>query len=151
MNRALSWDDLFLQDSSLDFVRILSCWPQLDFGRIRPIGLSAFGDCFFERSDGTIHVLDTLHGRVYQVATSMDEFTTKMNSPQWQEEHLMSAFLAQLLENGLSRGPGQVIGFAPHPAFTGKLSAGQAMALDPIVWHSIAGQIFSDMSPEAQQ
>src|SRR5262245_26522760 len=80
----LTWDDLFIQDAQIDFERIFSCWPQLT-GKVRPIGLSAFGDLFFERPDETVWMLDTFSGEVRRVAASQVEFSKLMNSQHWQE------------------------------------------------------------------
>ena len=137
----LSWSDLFIEDPSVDFGRIFSCWPQHELGRVRPIGLSAFGDCYFEREDGSVLVLDPLEGAIRQVAPSVAEFQQLMNSPQWQAQNLMPSLVAALLSRGLARGATQVFGFAPHPAFTGKLSAEHAMPLDAVVWHSICSEV----------
>lgn len=148
MSSGLSWADLFIEDPSVDFVRIFSCWPQHAFGRVRPIGLSVFGDCYFEREDGTVHVLDPLEGAIRQVAPSVAEFSQLTNAPQWQDQNLMPELVASLMSRGVPRSASQVFGFAPHPAFTGKLRADQAIPLDPVVWHSICSQVAAGESQQ---
>jgi hypothetical protein len=145
MTPKLTWADLFLSGPEIDFSQLLSCWPQHSFGRIRPIGLSAFGDCYFECSDGSVCVLDTLDGNVRAVAKSFFEFSSLMNSPQWQEENLLSLLVSELHARGISRGSGQVFGFAPHPAFVGKIDLDRVMPLDAYVWHSICAQTFAQV------
>lgn len=146
MSNNLTWNDLFIQHPSLEFEKIFSCWPQFSFGRIRPIGLSAFGDCYFEHEDGSVHVLDPLEGNIRQVAASQAEFGLCMNSPEWQDKNLMPELVALLNSRGVTKGANQVFGFAPHPAFTGKINPEQAMPLDAVVWHSISGQVFAKSS-----
>jgi len=71
-----------------------------------------------------------------------------MNSPEWQESNLMPELVALLISRGVTKGPNQVFGFAPHPAFTGKINPAQAMPLDAVVWHSICGQVFDKSSAQ---
>ena len=149
MNRTLSWADLFIEDPMVDFARIFACWPQYNFSLIRPIGLSVFGDCYFETDDGTVHVLDPIERNIREVAPSTTDFAPLMNSAQWQDANLMPAVVAAILSQGISRGAVQVFGFAPHPAITGRIVSEQAIALDAVVWHSICSQIKAQAVPSA--
>ena len=58
----LTWNDLFVDASLLDFNSLLAEWPGLENGEIRPIGASAFGDLFYERRSGEVMKLDVLEG-----------------------------------------------------------------------------------------
>lgn len=82
MNDKISWGDLFITEPSLDYVKIFSCWPQFSVWKVRPIGMSAFGDCYFERDDGSVHVLDPIAGEIRFVANSVDDFSKFMNTHQ---------------------------------------------------------------------
>ena len=137
---SLSWSDIFLDGPEFDFQHVLAQWSPLVEGQLQPIGMSAFGDLYFLRPDGTVHVLDVLEGAVRQVAESQAEFGTSMNSREWQDANLMPDVVWQLQQRGLIRGNGQVFGFAPHPAFVGKIAPETAMALEAVVWHSICSQ-----------
>ena len=137
---SLSWSDIFLQGQEFDFQRLLAEWSPLVGGRLQPIGMSAFGDLYFLRPDGAVHVLDVLEGAVRLVAESQTAFGACMNSKEWQDANLMPEVVWQLQQRGLVRGHGQVFGFAPHPAFAGKIAPETALALDAIVWHSICSQ-----------
>lgn len=135
----LNWEDLFSQDSGIDFARIFSCWPAIG-GKVLPIGLSAFGDTFFARADETIWRLDAFFGKVEQVARSQAEFEESMNTLSWQEEFLRSKLVFELKQRGLTRGPRQVFVPVPHPAFTGEPVLEKAQVMDAVVWHGISSQ-----------
>jgi hypothetical protein len=137
---SLTWDDLFVDASVLDFNSLLLKWPDLIIGEIRPLGASVFGDLFFERRSGEVIKLDVLEGGVHLVAPSSQHFADLMNSPEWQEQHLLSQGIALLKEKGLSRDQGQFFGFAPHPALAGKIDWSRVMPLDAVVWNSICAQ-----------
>lgn len=137
---SLGWSDIFLQEPEFDFRRILEQWSPLVEGQLQPLGLSAFGDFYFLRPDGAVHVLDVIEGAVRLVAVSKDVFGSCMNSREWQDANLMPEVVLQLYRCGLVRGPGQLFGFAPHPAFAGKIVPETAMVLDAVVWHGICSQ-----------
>ncbi|HEY4372467.1 MAG TPA: hypothetical protein VGN52_11135 [Burkholderiales bacterium] len=137
---SLSWEDLFVDAANLDVGGLLSEWPGLINGQVRPIGASVFGDLFFERRSGEVEKLDVLEGGVHFVAGSFREFETLMNDGEWQELNLLSAGIALIKEKGLSRGPSQFFGFAPHPAIAGKIDWATVVVLDAAVWNSICAQ-----------
>jgi len=135
------WSEIFLQEPELDYGQLLEHWSPLVSGKIQPIGLSAFGDIYFLRPNGSVHVLDVLEGAVIEVAESQQAFSECMNSKEWQDSNLMPEVVWQLQNRGLVRKPGQVYGFAPHPSLAGKIALETAMAMDAVVWHSICAQL----------
>ena len=137
----LTWPEVFIDASSLDFLELLGFWPLTVSGQLRPIGASAFGDLFFQRPDGQVQRLDVLEGGVRSVASSFDEFSAQMSSPAWKETNLLTEGVALLQERGVRRGPGQFFAFAPHPALTGKIDWTRVLPLDAKVWHSICAQL----------
>lgn len=70
----LTWNDLFVDAALLDFKALLSQWPGLSVGEIRPIGTSAFGELFFERRSGEAMRLDMLEGGLHPIAASFHQF-----------------------------------------------------------------------------
>ena len=114
--------------------------------------MSAFGDAFFEKPDGSVWKIDTFSGKVAQVASSQAEFAECMNSVPWQAEHLRSMLVFELVERGLTREPMQVFAPVPHPAHGGAVRLERAMVLDAPVWHSISSQALGKVStPEEKQ
>lgn len=150
MNK-LTWNDLFVDASLLDFHELLSEWPGLIVGEICPIGASAFGDLFFERRSGEVMKLDVLEGGLYPVAASFQQFSELMNSPDWQEQQLLSQGVALLKEKGISRAPAQFFGFAPHPSFVGKIDWSRAIPFDANVWNSICAQTLDNIVPSEEK
>jgi hypothetical protein len=137
---SLSWDDLFVDASHLDFHALLAEWHGLVVGSVRPIGASVFGDLYFERKSGEVVKLDVLEGGVHPVAATFTEFAALMNSVEWQRLNLLSEGVALLKDKGVSRASGQFFGFAPHPAFVGRIVWDTVMPLDFVVWNSICAQ-----------
>jgi hypothetical protein len=138
---SINWNEIFLQDPEIHYSQLLEQWSPLVSGKIQPIGLSAFGDIYFFRSDGSVQVLDVLEGAVRSVAESQQAFGECMNSKEWQDSNLMPEVVWQLQNRGLIRNPGQVFGFAPHPSLAGKIAPETAMVMDAVVWHSICSQL----------
>jgi hypothetical protein len=136
----LSWPDIFIDASALNFPELLAQWPRTISGRLQPIGASAFGDLYFHRPNGNVERLDVLEGGIHFVASSQSEFAALMNSQEWQQSNLLTEGVALLFERGLARGPGQFFAFAPHPSFTGKIDWSRVVPLDAVVWHSICAQ-----------
>jgi hypothetical protein len=138
-NVKLSWPDIFVDPSTLDFSGLLALLPRTVSGRLRPIGASVFGDCFFERPSGQIEIL--LEGGIHLVAENMDEFRILMNAVSWQKHALLTQGIALLIERGIARPPHQFFSFVPHPASTGKIDWDTVRPMDAYVWHSICAQI----------
>jgi hypothetical protein len=144
-SRKVTWPELFSDRPPINYPAILGAWsPRIVFDyEIGPIGMSAFGCIFFAKRDGTTQCLDPIKGSVRQVAADADDFRTKMNSESWQVENLHSWFVAQVVMN-IPRTPSQAYCLAPHPNFTGGMSLqkSKVLAIDAVVWHSIAAQSF---------
>ncbi|BBB65756.1 hypothetical protein UNDYM_1503 [Undibacterium sp. YM2] len=137
----LTWSDIFIDASLLDTSGLLANWPKTMTGKMRALGCSAFGDLYFERQNGHIERLDLLEGGTHIIASDIEEFQIMMNSPEWQETNLLTEGMCLLKEKGVERGANQFYGFAPHPAFVGRIDWANAIALDANVWHSICAQI----------
>jgi hypothetical protein len=140
----LTWPDIFIDASQLDMQGLLANWPKTIFGRMRPLGCSAFGDLYFERENGQIERLDLFEGGIHLVAADMNDFDQKMNSQEWQEANLLTEGICLLKEKGIERGVNQFYGFTPHPALTGRINWASAVALDANVWHAICAQILDN-------
>lgn len=145
----LDWDHLFVDAAQLDIRRIIAPWYDLVQGPIRPIGMSMFGDVYFDRGDDVVSRIDVLEGGVVPVAASFDEFTRLMNAPDWAHDALLIDGVALLHDRGLVPGPGECYGFAPHPIVTGAISWDHTVVLSAAVWHSICAQSLHAVSRSA--
>jgi hypothetical protein len=140
----LTWDDLLIQNiAPAEAVRCLGMWGNLVDRRVAPVFMSKFGDWFLRRPDGSTAELSVIEGTFETVAQTPQEFSTLVNTQHWQELHLLSIHVHDLYQRDLIPGPGQCYGFAPHPAFTGKIDVNTAMIVDIPVWQSICAQIFA--------
>lgn len=99
----LTWADIFIDASALNEAALFEQWPSTVQGRVALIGASVFGDLFFHRADGSVHRLDVLEGGVGQVAATFNEFSTYMNTPNWQQDNLLTNGVALLVERGVTR------------------------------------------------
>jgi hypothetical protein len=139
--RNVTWGDLFTDDPSFDISKLIRLWPNTLSGAIRPIGMSAFGDVFFQRRAGNIERLDVLEGGVSPVASTFEEFAELMNSPPWQGEALLSQGVALLLERGLVRRSHECFAPVPHPVHSGRIDWNRVVVMDAYPWHSICSQL----------
>ena len=118
----LSWADLIIEDIEPEYAfNCLREWGGLVSGQVPPVFLSKFGDWYLRRPDGTTHKLDVLSGTLTVIADSPEEFRARVNTQEWQEEHLLSRLVYELHRHGRS-GPGQCFAVAPHRYSAGGLS-----------------------------
>lgn len=148
MSQKLTWDDLLIQNlDETDVRQWLGYWSGWLTGEVQFVAMSKFGDWFLRRRDGSTDELSVIEGTYATVAESPDEFTQAINSPHWQEEHLLSLQVQALHERGIVPAAGQCYGFAPHPVWTGKLELDHAMLLPIGVWQSICAQTLNRERP----
>jgi hypothetical protein len=144
MTHKLIWDDLLIQSISPEIAAgCLAMWRPLVQGRVAPVFMSKFGDWFLRRPDGNTAELSVIEGTFNTISRTPEEFSSCVNTQEWQEVHLLSRQVHELHQRGLVPGPGQCYAFAPHPAFTGKLELGTVMLMDIVVWQSICAQLFA--------
>ena len=144
MPSKLTWDDLLIQSIPESDARTwLGYWSGMVSGRVAPICMSKFGDWFLRRPDGSTDELSIIEGTYSSVAASSEEFASLMNTPTWQEQHLLSFQVAQLHERGIVPGPGQCYGFAPHPKWLGCIDIERIILMDIGVWQHICAQHFA--------
>jgi len=136
-----TWDDLIVSNVTPDEAAAwLSSWQWLGLGRIAPIFLSRFGNWFFHRTDGSIHMLEVTEADVKQVAPNFAAFQAAVNTQEFQEQYLYSALAMRFRRQGVIATGRQAIGFAPHPALADSLDNCRPMVLDMQVWQTICGQ-----------
>ena len=137
----LTWDDLLIEDPSLDDGRLLEDWEWLLSGQFRVVAGSKFGDWFVERPAGTVEMLDMVEGSLSEIASSRAEFQTLINTREKQELWLLSELVLTLHEKGLVPGAGQCYAFEVPPCLGGKVDSENVEVMDLVVWVSICGQL----------
>ncbi len=137
----LTWDDLLIQNiPGSDALKWLGYWRGLVDGNVAVVFMSKFGDWFLRRPDGSTDELSVIEGAYKKVATTPEEFAGLVNTPQWQEIHLLSSLVMQLHERGLIPQLGQCYALAPHPVWTGKIDVSQAMVMEIGLWQHICAE-----------
>ena len=148
MSKTLNWDDLLIQNfAELDVRTWLGYWSGWVDGRVAPLFMSKFGDWFLRRPDGSTDELSVLEGTYTTVASTPEAFSALVNSPQWQEQHLLSGMVALFHERNIIPPPGQCYAFAPHPSFTGRIDPARVMLMDIGVWQHICLQTLGAQRP----
>ena len=143
MELKLTWADLIDEDFCCEDVEeCLAPWNWLLSGDVGPIFLSRFGDWFLRRRDGSAVKLDVLAGELVPIADSPEEFQARVNTQEWQEEHLLSLLIYDLHQQGKIAAKGQSYAVVPHPAFGGRLEPDSVTVVDRRVWQSICIQCF---------
>jgi len=136
-----SWNDLLIDDSTLDFSKLLQDWRWLLDGSFRVVVGSKFGDWFVERPGGTVEMLDMQNGQLREVAASRDEFYQLIRTREKQEEWLRSGLVTSLHEKGIVPEPGQCYAFSVPPILGGTVDPESVELMDLGVWVSFCGQI----------
>jgi hypothetical protein len=136
-----TWNDLLIDDSTLDYSRLLQDWRWLLVGSFRVVVGSKFGDWFVERPGGEVEMLDMQTGQLRQVACSRDEFYQLIRTREKQEEWLRSDLVVGLHERGLVPDPGQCYAFSVPPILGGRVDPQSVELMDLGVWVSFCGQI----------
>jgi hypothetical protein len=104
--------------------------------------MSKLGDWFLRRPDGGTDELSVIEGTYVSIASSPEEFASRVNTQASQEQHLHSYQAAQLHERGIVPQPGQCYAFAPHPALLGRIDIERVMLMDIGVWQHVCAQHF---------
>lgn|GEM_PF-2182484 len=139
----LTWSDLIIEDADWgELAGFLREWNWLLSGDVAPVFLSMFGDWLLRRRDDSVQKLDVLEGTLTTVADSYGEFRERVNTPEWQEEHLLSRLVYDLHGRGLVPAKGQCYSVAPHPVFGGRLEPEFIQVVDIPVWQSLCVQSF---------
>ena len=140
----IRWNDLLIEnvsDPNLRLPEILRYWDWLLTGRFGPHALSKFGDCFFQRPDGSIHVLDVVEGEVRLVADSHSAFMLLVNTQSWQEENLLSFLIWQMHELNMIPTQYQSYAFKLHPILGGDFTPENVIIMEMPIWQHICSEL----------
>lgn len=137
----ITWNDLTVNHSTIDFDDLLSAWRWLVDVHFQPVLVSAMGDLFLRHEDGSIYWLDTAGGMLTEVASSADDFKQLMvqvdNADQW----FVPQLIGDLKSTGLNLGPNQCYSFKVPPPLGGEFELTNIEVCDISVHFNILGQI----------
>lgn len=143
----MTLNDLTVNFSHLNQEAILSDWQWLIGTRKLPILLTASGDAFVQDvDDGSVHLLDTLDGKLQRVADSVDEFRPLLSDKQFVVTHFAVQMVGDLRSSGCALQRGQIYSFKHPPVLGGEIDADNIEASDIEVHFSVSGQIHRKVS-----
>jgi hypothetical protein len=144
------WERLTINPSSLDCDQLLADWRWLVPKELRPFLMTLFGDWFFEDRAGRVVFLDTVEGKLKEIAPSREAFLRLCMEAEKRAAWLMEDLVLLCRERGMNPGRGQCLGFKLPPVLSGPLEANNVEVSDLVVYESITAQIHhgvKDMPP----
>ena len=118
----------------------LEPWDWIDFEGKNPIAVTAFGDIFFDSSQG-IFFLDTVSGQLDYVCQTKSDLEQLLNTRDGQDHYLMSELVLLARDNGLMLQDGQCYEFIIHPMLNGEIEISNLQVMDFKISLHITGQL----------
>ena len=119
----------------------LEAWGWIGLDGLTVIAVSAFGEPFFRDTQGAIHQLDTLDGKLTNVAASLPEFTALLQEVAGSDEMLLAGLVVGARDRGLILAPGECYDFKIAPILGGEITVDQMETMSFLVKLHIAGQL----------
>ena len=139
--------DLTVNINHLSETDFLSDWRWLIGAERLPVLVTIAGDVFLQdKGTGAVDFLDTVEGKVCEVAKSDSEFESLLNEQAFVVEHFSVRLVAPLLQEGDRPAAGQVFSFKKLPVLGGEYDRSNLEVTDISVHFSIAGQIWEQVS-----
>ena len=122
------------------YAEALESWTWLPLAGKRPVQATLFGDVFLQDSEGC-WFLDSLEGKLTNVASSKEELQAILSTPEGQNLYLMAGLAEAAEQHGMQLQPSKVFDFTKPPVLGGALEVGNLAPKDFVVSLNIAGQI----------
>lgn len=134
------YPSLVIDMPASDIERALTAWEWLAPPQTSVALVGAFGDLFFETSDGIV-MLDMLEGTLRVVAKDQEAFIQAIGDDDYRDELLGDVWVQAATRQGLSLGSAECFDWAVPPALGGQCSADNLAKTLIVVKISIAGQL----------
>jgi hypothetical protein len=141
----LEWNDLLVRLDGIDTNRLLVNWDWLLPENSSIAFVTAMGDAIVSLVDGTIHLLDTVDGRLIPAAKSFHEFKELMIQPENYVRWFLPDTVEELKRSGLSLANGQCFSPIVPPAIGGPVAPDNYHALDLIVHFAFLGGLHREL------
>jgi hypothetical protein len=148
---AITWKQLAIDPDGVDTMRLLKSWRWLIQGAMQPMVLTAMGDMFLQDMTGNVYWLNTIDGKLGQVATSQAEFKTMMENRENVDEWFLPNMVGELLAAGKTLGPQECYSFKKAPVLGGSFDVDNIEPCDVHVHFLTAGQIHQQQQGAAGQ
>ncbi len=138
----MNWQQLTIEIDGMDCSRLLLPWRWLVPESLEPLSLTLFGDWFLEDSDGAIFFLDTLGGRLSQIAPSRASFLAEREKPENLDEWYMPELALFCWERGLFPKSGECLTFKFPPVLGGSIEFDNVQVCPLMVHETIAAELY---------
>ncbi|PLK46950.1 T6SS immunity protein Tdi1 domain-containing protein [Uliginosibacterium sp. TH139] len=129
-----------------DVPALLAEWKWLIPESDTPLFISAFGDWVFGKPNGSLWVLSLLEGTYEQVAKNSAEYNSLNKSEEWLNRIFIAEWLPIAIQNGLSPGHDECLGWKLHPLLGGKFEVSNLQVFSMLVYQSVVGQLLRQLS-----
>lgn len=135
----LQW--MFIDILDRDIQRGLDGWRWIDLEGLTAVAISAFGDVFFRTPGGSIQMLDTIEGRLKEVAESLAHLTAQLQQTETRDELLLGGLVNAARTKNMRLEEGECYDFKVAPVLGGEMSLEATHKLSFVVKLHIAGQL----------
>ena len=137
----MNWRRLEIEIDGLDCDSLLSDWRWLVPDGMTPVSMTIFGDWFLEDRAGRVHLLDTVGGKLSEIAPSRSAFLVERERPENLDEWSMADFARLCWRAGFRPSAGQCLSFKVPPVLGGSLDLENVEVCELMVHQSVMGQI----------
>lgn len=134
------YPSLVLDLSTSDVERALTTWAWLAPPRTNAALIGAFGDLFFETSEGIV-MLDLLEGVLRTVAKDREAFLQAIEDDDYRDELLGDVWVQAAARRGIELGTAECLDWMPPPILGGQCSAESLVKLPTVAKINMAGQL----------
>jgi hypothetical protein len=117
--RPVNVHDYLIDQSGIDWSRILSGWWWLVPREFTLWLVNRFADLFLVFPDGSVHMLDVGVGSIAKVAECRGEFSSKIDQDDNANQWLMIPLVDDMVAAGMHLRPGECYGFKQPPVLGG--------------------------------
>lgn len=143
----MTLNDLTVNFGHLERETLLMDWHWLIGADKLPILLAASGDAFVQDiNEGSVHILDTVEGKLHKVADSAGEFRSLLSDRQFVSEYFAVQMVGDLRSSGCVLERGQIYSFKHPPALGGNFDVSNIEVTDIEVHFSLSGQTHRQIS-----
>jgi hypothetical protein len=137
----LTWNDLFIDISSYAPADLLAEFEWLTGPGVQPVLLTAFGDLFVQKSDGSVWLINTIDGALEPAAPSGAAFKAALQDKAKVGQWALPGLVAELHASGRRLAAKQCYSFKHPPFLGGPVDPENVEPTDICVHLGITGQV----------
>jgi hypothetical protein len=140
-NMKITWDDLKVDFTHIDLIRLTESWDWLIGNDKTPILVSSIGDIFLEDRNKKCYWLNVGEGIFEKVAEDKTEFKEKLNDKEIVNEWFLVELVATLKKGGMELTNKKLYGYKKLPVLGGEYEPENFELTDIEVHFELCGQI----------